>query len=91
MFYSPQVSDSPLGGSLFYPPEVPGDHLTVPWGDAPPTRVYQIFIEGATGSQTAVTFTTITGWERDLRQYSGCVYYAYVQTSDVRSQQTVTP
>jgi len=50
-----------------------------------------MFIEGATGGQTHVMFTTITGWKRDYPQLSGCTYYAYVQTSDVRSQQTVTP
>ena len=89
MFYSPEVPESPLGGALFI--ELSGDHLTVPWGGAPPQRPFQMLIEGATGSQTHVTLTTITGWERDFPQFSGCAYFAYVQTSDVRSQQTVTP
>jgi hypothetical protein len=68
-----------------------GDHLTVPWSDAPLNRWCQMLIEGAIGDQTEVTLTTITGCVRGLPQFSGCAYFAYVQTSDVRSQQTVTP
>jgi hypothetical protein len=88
-FYSPQVPNSPLAVTLNE--NGAGDHLTVPWSDTPLNRWFQILIEGMTGSQTQVTLTTITGWAQSVPEDSGCAYYAYIQTSDVRSQQTVTP
>jgi hypothetical protein len=89
MFYSPQVPDSPLAVTLFE--NGAGDHVTVPWSDTPLNRWFQILIEGATANQTDVTLTTITGWVRGFPQFSGCAYFAYMQTSDVRAQQTKTP
>jgi hypothetical protein len=83
------VPDSPLAVTLNE--NGAADHLTVPWSDTPLNRWFQILIEGATADQTHVTLTTITGWARSLPEDLGCAYFAYVQTSDVRSQQTVTP
>jgi hypothetical protein len=85
-FYSPEVANSPF--LVVLDSTGVGDHLTVPWSG---NRWFQMLIEGMTGSQTAVTLTTITGYVEDFQQFSGCAYYAYMQTSDVRSQQTVTP
>src|SRR5262249_52437215 len=85
-FYSPEAATSPF--LVVLDSSGIGDHLTVPWSG---NRWFQMLIEGITGSQTAVTLTTITGYVEDFPQFSGCAYYAYVQTSDVRSQQTVTP
>jgi hypothetical protein len=89
MFYSPEVSDSPLNALLV--PNGNSDHLTVPWTGPSPNRWFSILIESLTGNQSDVTLTNITGWVRGFPEFSGCSYFAYVQTSDVRSQQTVTP
>jgi hypothetical protein len=89
MFYSPEVPDSPSAATINE--SGVGDHLTVPWSGASQNRWFQMLIEGMTGSQTDVTLTTINGWVRGFPQFSGCAYFAYVQTSDVRSPQTFTP
>lgn len=82
MFYSPEVPDSPL---------MTLDDLTVPWSPLPVNRPFQILIEGSVGDQINVTMTTITGWVKGVPEFSGCAYYAYVATADVRSPQTFTP
>jgi len=89
MFYSPVVPSSPLSVTMFE--NGAGDHLTVPWSGPSLNRPFEIMIEGMTGAQTDVTLTTITGWVRGFPEFSGCSYFAYVQTSDLRSAQTFTP
>jgi hypothetical protein len=82
MFYSPVVPDSPL---------MTMDHLNVTWSSSPLNRPFQIMIEGLVDLQTGVTLTTITGWVKYFPQFSGCSYFAYMATADVRSPQTITP
>ena len=82
MFYSPVVPDSPL---------MTLDHVTVTWSSSPVNRPFQIMIEGLVDLQTGVTLTTITGWVKGFPEFSGCSYFAYMATANVRSPQTITP
>jgi hypothetical protein len=82
MFYSPQVPDSPLAVTLLENGAC--DHVTMLWSDTPLNRWFQVLIERGTGGQTQRL-------GQGLPEDSGCAYFAYMQTSDLRSQQTVTP
>jgi len=86
LFYSPQVPDSPLGVTLDS-----ADHVTVTWSGASQVRWFQMQIEGTVGNQPVPTLTQINGFVKGFPEFGGCSYYAYVETSDIASPQTLTP
>jgi hypothetical protein len=83
MFTSDQVAGSPLAQDVH-------DRMTVTWA-SPGNRSFQMLIEGTPDGREPVTLTQINGFVRPFPQFSGCSYFAYVQTSEVRSPQTLTP
>jgi hypothetical protein len=83
MLTSDQAAGSPLAQDVT-------DHMTVAWS-SPGNRSFQMLIEGMPDGKEPVTLTTINGFLRPFPQFSGCSYFAYVQTSEVRSPQTLTP
>ena len=86
LFYSPQVPNSPRWQILD-----PADHVTVTWSGASQGRWFQMQIEGMVGNQPLPTLTQINGFVKGFPEFEGCAYYAYVETSDVASPQTITP
>jgi hypothetical protein len=83
MFVSAQASGSPLF-------ELVDNRMTVPW-TSPGNRSFQMLIEGMPDGREPVTLTSIDGFVKPSPEFSGCAYFAYVQTSEVRSPQTLTP
>jgi hypothetical protein len=87
LFYSPQVPNSPLWVEL----DPPADHVTVTWSGEPQVRWFQMQIEGIVNVQPSPTLTQINGFVKGFPEFEGCSYYAYVETSDIASPQTLTP